>query len=132
MSYATREDLAARYGYDEIEQRESMLATGSVARVLADADAEVDSYLGGRYAVPVATPPAQLVDVVCRIARYKLLGDAASDHARSNFEDARAWLRDVQAGRAVLAGAAVLTGAQPAATVEIVNSRDKVFGGGFA
>lgn len=108
MSYATRTQLEERYGADELAQRESLLTPGAVERALADADAEIDSYLASRYAVPVAPVPAILTRLCCAIGRYHLLGDAATEVARKAYEDARAFLREVQAGRAQLEGVGTL------------------------
>lgn len=129
MTYATRTDLEERYGEDELTQRESMLATGAVAQALADADAEIDSYLAGRYVTPLSPVPDNLPRVACAMARYYLLGSSADERSRNDYKDAIAWLKDVQAGRALLQSSP-LAGATQAATVEI-STRDKVFNGGL-
>lgn len=131
MTYATRTDLEERYGADELEQRESVLAAGAVGRALADADAEVDGYVAAAYAVPLNPVPANIVRVACSIARYRLLGDAATEQARKDYEDAIRFLRDVQGGRATLMAAAPLAGNTPAATIAVTNGRAKAFGGGI-
>lgn len=131
MTYATRIDLEDRYGADEIAQRESMLPVGAVDRALADADAEIDSYLTGRYALPLSPVPANIGRVASAIARYQLLGDAVTEVARKHYEDARAWLKDVAAGRAQIDGATPTAAAAPSATVEYVVGRDKAFTGGL-
>lgn len=131
MTYATRTDLEARYGTEELTQRESMLAAGSVDRALADADAAIDGYCGGRYTVPLAPVPPSIPRIACAIARYDLLGDSVTERARNDYSDAIAYLRDVQAGRVLLEVAAPLAGAAPAATVEIA-TRTKIFNGGLA
>lgn len=120
MAYATRVDLVARYGEDDVVQRESMLPAGATAQVLADADAEIDSYLSGRYVVPVSPVPPVLARLACEIARYRLLGTASDERARNGYTDAVNWLKGVQAGRTNLAGATPLIGSAPAATVELV------------
>lgn len=130
MSYATRADLGTLYGLDEVEARESMLEPGAAARALADASAEIDSYLAGRYSTPLAPVPARLVKLCCAIARYSLLGDAATETARRDYEDAIAWLRDVQAGRAQVEGIATVPGGSPAEVAAVVG-RDRIFHGGF-
>lgn len=130
MSYATASDLAALYGQDEIDQRASMLPLGAVDRALADASAEVDSYLAGRYAVPLASPTARLIELAAAIARYKLLGDAATERARNDYLDARAWLKDVQAGRAQVEGLSTLPSAGQADSVATA-SRTRIFNGGL-
>lgn len=131
MPYATRIDLEDRYGAEELEQRESMLAAGAVDRALADADAEVDGYVAGAYAVPLDPVPANIVRIAAAIARYRLLGDAATEQARQDYDDAVRFLRDVQAGRAALMSAAQLPGNTPAATIVVTNGREKAFGGGI-
>lgn len=130
MTYATRTDLEERYGALEIEQRESMLPAGAVARALADADAEIDAYLGGAYAVPLSPAPAVIVRVAAGLARYRLLGDATTEQARKDYEDAVRYLRDVQAGRASIT-ATPLAGNTADATIAVTNGRDKAFAGGI-
>lgn len=131
MTYTTRALMEDRYGADEISQRESMLPAGSVDRALADADAEIDSYLTGRYALPLSPVPANIGRVAASIARYRLLGDAVTEVARKHYEDARAWLKDIAAGRAQIEGATPTPAASPAATVDYVVGRDKAFSGGI-
>ena len=126
MTYATRTDLAERYGSDELAQRESTLPPGAVDRALVDAAAEIYSYMAGRYNVPFSPVPDAIPKLACAIARYALLGEAATERSRKDYEDARAFLRDVQAGRARLEGAAPLAAASPAATVAIITG-DRIF-----
>jgi phage gp36-like protein len=118
MTYATRTDLEARYAQD-VAQRETVLPVLGVDNALADADAEIDSYLGVRYSVPVSPVSARILQIACVIARYRLLGDAATDVARRDYEDARAYLRDIAAGRAQLEGAAALSTSPTSRLVEI-------------
>ena len=106
MTYASRTDLEDRYGADELEQRESALPAGAVAKALADADALVNGYVAGRYAVPLAPVPDNVPRLACAVARYYLLGDAATEQARRDFEDALAWLKGVAAGSIPLPKAA--------------------------
>lgn len=130
MTYAARADMEDRYGITEISQRESMLPAGALDRALADADAEIESYVGGRYTVPLSPVPASVVRLACSIARYHLLGDAVTERSRNDYQDARAFLRDVQAGRAQLESAAPLASAAPANTVSI-ETRERIFSGGL-
>ena len=80
--------------------------------------------------MPFSPVPAHVTRMACAIARYNLLGDSATERARNDYQDARTWLRDVQAGRALIDAATTLPGAAPAAMVEII-TRDKVFNGGM-
>lgn len=123
--YATRADIEARYAEDLV-QRELVLPVFGVDNALADASAEIDSYLGTLFALPITPVPANLVRIACAIARYRLLGDAVTETARRDYEDARAFLRDVAAGRAKLEGAETLASAATAGRVTLV-SEDRVF-----
>lgn len=125
MTYATRADLEQRYGADEVAQRESALPAGAVDRALADADALINGYLAGRYALPLSPVPQNLPQVACVVARYNLLGDAVTERARNDYTDTIAWLRDVQAGR-VLLQSGFLQEAAPEAMVTMISS-DSVF-----
>lgn len=131
MTYATRTDLEERYGADELTQRESVLPAGAVARALSDADAEVNSYVAGAYTVPLNPVPTNIVRIAAAVARYRLLGDAATEQARQDYEDAIRFLRDIQSGRATLMDAAPIAGNTPAATISVTNRRDKAFTGGI-
>lgn len=122
MAYAAITDFEQRHGGDEVVQRESMLGAGAVDRALADADAEINSYVSGRYVVPLSPVPITITRLACAIARYHVLGDAATETARRAYEDARAFLRDVQAGRATLDGVAAAAPGSAAGAATVVAS----------
>lgn len=126
MAYATRADLEDRYGADELAQRESMLPAGAVAGALADADAEIDSYLATRYTLPLASVPSLLKRLACAIARYNLLGEAASDRARADYEDARRMLAGLANGSVTL-GLATAVDGSPASGSVAYEVSDPVF-----
>lgn len=126
MTYAIRADLEDRYGVDELEQRESMLPAGAVEGALADADAEIDSYLATRYTLPLASVPSLLKRLACAIARYSLLGDAASDRARADYEDARRMLAGLANGSVTLGLATAVAGTPTPGTITI-DTPDPVF-----
>ena len=102
MTYAVREDMAQRYGADEIAQRESSLDAGALDVILADADALIDGYLAGGYSLPLTPFAPKLTQVACAITRYNLLGDSVTDKARNDYTDAISWLKDVQNGVVML------------------------------
>jgi phage gp36-like protein len=121
MAYATLQDMATRFGAEELTQltdRANVDAIDSapVNAALGDADALIDGYLAQRYAVPVVPTPPMLRRLACDITRFLLSGEAASQAVRSAYEEALAQLRDLSAGRAALPGAAAAApGATPAA-----------------
>lgn len=126
MAYATRQDLEQLYGAAEVSQRESALPAGAVDNALGNADATIDGYLAGRYTLPLSQIPPNLPQVACALARYTLMGEAATERARNDQKDAIAWLRDVQAGRVLLQAAAPTPGSEPAALV-MMSASDSVF-----
>lgn len=107
MSYASLPLLQERFGLDELVQRSDKyqpytgaVVTAVIDRALADADAEIDGYVGSRYTLPLPLPtPPVLVPIACDIARYRLYDDAVPDVVRQRYEDAIARLRDIAAGR---------------------------------
>jgi phage gp36-like protein len=124
MTYAIRDDLVQRYGADDITQRESVLGAGALDLILVDADVTIDGYLVGGYTLPFDPVPPKLVQIACAIARYNLMGDSASEAARSNYTDSISWLKDVQNGVVVLQAAAPIQSYGPSmvAFVEPVKS----------
>lgn len=122
MPYATQADLIQRFGEEELIQLTDRALTGQVERgavnaALADADAAIEGYLAGRYAVPVSPIPALLRRLACDMARFFLHGNAATEPVRQAYEDAQRMLKDLADGRAVLVGAApAASGAVPAAS----------------
>lgn len=107
MPYTSRALLEDRFGLDELIQRTDKVApyTGSVVdcvldRAIADANAEIDGYVGARYALPLPDPvPPVLVPIACDIARYRLFDDSVPEIVRQRYEDAIARLKDIAAGR---------------------------------
>lgn len=122
MTYATLSDLVTRYGADELAQRTDRIAGRTIDqavidRALADADAEIDSSIGRRYALPVASVPPLLVRVACTIARYHLHDEAATKRIRDDYDDALKILAEIRDGRRTLPiAAADGGGTAPAAT----------------
>lgn len=107
MSYATEVDMLARFGADELTALADRDGNGSadsgmMERALDDASAEIDVYLAGRYALPLAHVPTVLVRIACDIARYRLWADRASDEVRRRYEDARRLLERIASGEVVL------------------------------
>jgi phage gp36-like protein len=79
MTYAVKNDMIARFGEREVVALTDRDETGVVddavlTQGLVTADAEINAYLAGRVALPLATPPLILIGYACDIARYRLTG----------------------------------------------------------
>lgn len=135
MPYATRPDLEALFGPSVVAELLLRHADpdAALAAALANAAAEIDSYLAGIYATPVAEAPAVLVRVACVMARYNLWGrDLAKDHpAYLAYRDEISTLTSIRDGRMNLP--APLAGSElPAADTGrlTVRARSRQFGAG--
>ena len=113
MTYATRDDLSARYGAAEIED---LAPAGAVpdraATALADAAAEIDGRLAPVYSLPLPQPgryPA-LKRIACAIARRHLYDEAPTDAVRDGARRARDELGRIASDRAAIVSE---TGAMP-------------------
>jgi phage gp36-like protein len=104
MSYCTRQDLIDRFGEDELVQLTDRQGSGiiddaTLTRAIADADDEINAWLSGRYALPLAVVPSALARVACDIARYYLYDDAMIDLVENRYKQAIEWLKAVGSGR---------------------------------
>lgn len=104
MTYATQQDLIDRYGDTELiqltdENRVGAIDATTVARALADADAEMNGYLAVRYTLPLASTPLVLTRFACAIARYLLHDQAATEQVEKDYKNALAFLKSVSEGK---------------------------------
>lgn len=117
MSYATVSALLDRYGAVELlgligarsvdptdaaAVQAALEAAPAAQRGLSDADAEIDGYLAGRYALPLATVPPVLERLACDIARYRLHERAPTEAVRQRYEDAVRVLEQIARGTVTL------------------------------
>jgi phage gp36-like protein len=75
-----------------------------IAEGIAQADAEIDGYLGSRYAVPVSPVPALLRQLSVAISIWRLYSRRSflNELRREDYDDSVARLKDLAAGRMVL------------------------------
>lgn len=97
MPYATPQDMIDRFEEREMIQLTDRHDTGSIdstvlAKALADADAEIDGHLMGRYTLPLASVPIVLTRYACDIARYFLYDNHATEQVSKRYDDARRFL----------------------------------------
>lgn len=100
--YAQVTDMQMRFGQEELEQL-APSDTGAVDQskvesALNDASAEMDTYLGSVYTLPLSDPNPYLKTICCDITRFRLWDDAVSEEVRKRYEDAVAWLKKVVKG----------------------------------
>ncbi|MFZ1680360.1 MAG: DUF1320 domain-containing protein [Rhizobiaceae bacterium] len=130
MSYCTQADLEARYGatlLTQLSDRADAPGAGIDAdlfsRAIADADALIDGFMAGRYAVPLAVTPPLVKDLAQRIAIYYAHGETVGDKIRADHDAALRQLRDIANGLITLNA----DGAEPAASggAEILTNQDE-------
>lgn len=129
MTYCTLTDLTDVFGETEILQLADRDASGEadaeyLAAVLAKVDAEIDSYLRGRYALPLASVPTELTAIAVDLARYRLYPLNVPDTVQKLRDDALRWLRDLAAGRAELN---LATEPEPVAVGIAASAPDRTF-----
>ena len=114
MSYCTLADLQSRFGPDEIARisdravpRKGAADADVVSAAIAQADAEIDGYLGVVLALPLESTPELVKNLSCVIARYRLHENQATERVAEDYKDAVRMLRDISAGRLSLSVASV-------------------------
>jgi phage gp36-like protein len=97
--------MVARFGEVQIrrlskpEDRDSEVIDDTrVETALADATEVINSYIRGRYQVPLATPPKDVVRATCIIALHDLAQSERSsptEEMEKNYKLTIDWLRDI-------------------------------------
>jgi len=105
MPYATPSDITTAYGPDALfaadRDGDGAADAGIVEAALADASAEIDSFLANRYSLPLDGAHAVLTRICIDIAIYRMAStaDVVSDAMRTRFEDAQKALHDFSSGK---------------------------------
>jgi phage gp36-like protein len=141
MPYCTEEDLVNLIPRGELAQLTTEAGDEPdavvVAQAIAQADAEIDSYLGVRYVLPLAETPARVRALSVDMALYHLYSRRSlmPEVRRDKYRDAVGFLKDVTAGRAQIMGLDGKEEPGAAGDVITVGSADRVFSrdkmGGF-
>ena len=107
--YATLQDLIDRFGNDAVlvasdRDRDGQINTEVVDKALLDADAEIDTYVGLQYKLPLSTVPRILTKLAVDIAFHVLSpeADTATEHRRGRYDNAVALLRRIAKGEVSL------------------------------
>jgi phage gp36-like protein len=106
MPYITRADLLTRDSERDLinltDPAGLAIIDSVIDQAILYAQAEVDSYIGGRVRLPLAdaevSQPIKLYTLT--IARYFLYADRKTEAVTTEYENALRWLRDVSAGKA--------------------------------
>lgn len=119
MAYATAQEMAERIGEDELaavadRDGDSVMESSAITGALDDASAEIDSYLAGRYPLPLVDTPATVTRFCIDMAMYHLSGNKTTEEVEKRYQRAISWLRDVAKGFATLGAAPVETTSQGA------------------
>lgn len=109
MSYCTQDDILNQLDEAILVQLTDDANTGSadadfVTRAIADADAEIDSYVGARHTVPLAPVPTLIRKLSTDIAVYNLYGRRSGppDHISDRYRAAISLLELIAKGTASL------------------------------
>ena len=103
--YATHPDLVNRHGEEAValifdRENQGFPDSAAEAAALLDASSEIDGYLAGRYSLPLATVPPNLVLYCCDIAIYRgAKGSMVTEECRLRFKDAISYLSKVAEGK---------------------------------
>lgn len=139
MGYATESDITKQLPEGDLVQLTDDAGAGVVdqavlAAALEDADTEIDGYLGSRYPLPLANPPAILNKQAVDIVIYNLYGRRGGppEHIAARYKNAIAFLSKVAEGKISL-GAGDPDGTGTSAAPQVVSatrifSREKLKG----
>lgn len=140
MPYATPQDLIARLGEREAAAISDRSGTGVpdvavLTKALADAEEEVNAYIGRRYRLPLLTgggqpapAPSFLVRIVVDIARYRQTGTEImeTEAIRMRFKDALKALEQVANGGVSLGDLMLASAGGPASVSGSTAARTSV------
>jgi phage gp36-like protein len=112
-------DLSA---YSAEEQAAAQAALARVERALEDARQTINSYLGGRYQLPLSNAPQVLERIAGQIARFVLYDDSATEQVTTLYKDSIKFLESVANGRVQLGPTDSGATVQPSAGAEMVSS----------
>jgi phage gp36-like protein len=134
MAYCTSDDILKHIPEPELAQLTAETGEAPDLEVVNDAiaaaDAEIDSYLGVRYSLPLAAPaPARIKALSVDMAIYHLHSRRGimPEVRRDKYKDAVAFLRDVAAGRVQVIGATGLEPLGDSENVVEVSSSERLF-----
>ncbi len=135
MTYCTKKDLTDRFGIDELVEITDTNNVGDIDDVklnqaIADAGAEIEGYVAGRYSLPLTIVPPVLKMYACDITRYKLYDDRVTEQVEKRYNDAMKYLMRLAEGKVTL-GIAEATEAANGGSIKTSQSTSKTNWGTF-
>jgi phage gp36-like protein len=131
MAYIDRDKMVAEFGESELIQltdrdgSTGAIVDATLMQAMTNAESEMDSYIGGRYPLPLPMVPEVLRSFACDIARYRLYDAKPTDEVSKRYDRAVSWLRDLAKGIVSLGIKA--TEEAPTDQVVISDARAQVF-----
>lgn len=119
-------DAGDRSGYTQAQRDAADLGAARLQAALDDAQAEVDTYLEGRYTLPLDQSVPVLTIVTCDVARFYLYDDRVPETVDRRYGARVSWLKDVASGRVQLGVATPPTGASDSVQVS-TDEDDRLF-----
>ena len=122
MAYCSEDDLLKMIPQSELAELTTESGEGFdsliIAEAISKAEAEIDAYLGVKYLVPLAAPPARVKALAVELAIYHLYSrrSVVPPVRQQNYEEAVAFLQQVAAGQVVIVGP---QGEPPTVTKEV-------------
>ena len=134
MTYAVQQDMINNFGQQKLIELTDRSNTGAIdanvlGQALAAADAEINSYLVGQYALPLASVPLVMVNFACDVARYRLYDQVAPDQVKARYQDAIKFFTLVSAGKISLGLNPLNQPVLDAGNI-VAQANDRVFSGG--
>lgn len=120
--YCDESAFAQRFGEKELAELlpEDEGDDGRVyAAAASDADSLIDSYLAGRYAVPLAVVPALIVGLAADLTRHELYDDAPPKEVEARYQRAIELLEQIRDGELDLPGVETLAEADGTGSVAV-------------
>ena len=107
MAYSIQADIEEQISTDELIELTDDTGSNAVdpsviSRAIEDADAEIDSYCGGHYAVPFSSVPLMIRKLSVDMAVYHLFSRRSvlkvPEERQKRYDNAIRFLRDVSKG----------------------------------
>lgn len=134
MAYCTLQQLNDRFGTamivaltDRAEEPTGQVDMDVLSRAIAEADAMIDGYLAGRYALPLANVPPLLTTLSMDITVWRLHLGEPSVKVKADYDAAVRSLRDIGSGAIRIPEASGLEPASPGTSGVVVTDRDRPF-----